>query len=159
MKIIYSLILSIIISASANAQLAVGKQAPDFTLMDTEGNKISLSDFKGKTVLLDFWASWCPNCRKAHPGMIKIYNQFKERGLVVIGVSIDVNKDKWMNAIKKDNLPYLQLNDPKGWEAPSAVNYLVEAIPATFLIDKNGMIVLADANKKNLTEKIDLLLK
>jgi peroxiredoxin len=159
MKIIYSFIFSIIISASANAQLAVGKQAPDFTLMDTAGKTISLSDFKGKTVLLDFWASWCPNCRKAHPGMIKIYNQFKERGLVVIGVSIDVNKDKWMNAIKKDNLPYLQLNDPKGWEAPSAVNYLVEAIPATFLIDKNGIIVLADANKKNLTEKIDLLLK
>ena len=159
MKIIYSLIFSIIISASANAQLAAGKQAPDFNLLDAEGDTVSLSDFKGKTVLLDFWASWCPNCRKAHPGMIKIYNQFKERGLVVIGVCIDVNKDKWMNAIKKDNLPYLQLNDPKGWEAPSAANYLVEAIPATFLIDKNGMIVLADANKKNLTEKIDLLLK
>lgn len=158
MNKIFGLLIFLTTSLSIHAQLSKGNTAPDFSLSDQEGRILRLSDFKGKVVLLDFWASWCPNCRRAHPGMVRLYDQFKERGLVFIGISIDKDKNKWINAIKKDRLSYLQVNDPEGWEAPTAANFGVEAIPATFLIDREGKIILVNGTKSSLSAAIDKLL-
>ena len=91
----------------------LGAQAPDFTQNDTSQNELSLSDFtgKGKYILLDFWASWCGPCRKNNPSLKRIYNNFKNKGLTIVGISLDNAKNKWIGAIKKDSLPWPQISD------------------------------------------------
>lgn len=130
----------------------------DFSLPDMKGDSIRLSSLKGKVFLLDFWASWCVPCRYSNKGLVKLYNKYKQNGFEILSVSLDNNKREWMKAVSKDKITWLQMIDPDGPDAKSAAKWQVDAIPASFLIDKNGDVVAINAEKKELENKIRQLL-
>jgi peroxiredoxin len=141
-------------SFSVQAQVKAGQPAPEIALPNAAGDTIALSSLKGKVVLIDFWASWCRPCRISNPHVVKLYNKYKDKGFEVFGVSIDSKKNDWLRAVKQDKITYTQVIDNGGWNAASAARYGVEGIPATFLLDKDGRIIAADLEGKELENKI-----
>lgn len=136
-------------------RVQVGKDYIDFTLPDTSGNEITFSDYIGDGyVLLDFWASWCNPCRKENPNLVKNYKKYNDQGFEIFGVSLDRNKEAWIKAIKNDNLKWPHASDLKGWNNPTREKYGVMAIPANFLINKEGKIVAKDLRGEELEEKL-----
>lgn len=129
-----------------------GAVAPDFTQNNTEGTPMKLSDLRGKVVLVDFWASWCGPCRRENPNVIKVYEKYKDQGFDVLGVSLDKKKDAWLKAIKKDELPWHQVSDLKGWKNEVAQLYSVSSIPHTLLLDKEGRILARNLRGEQLEE-------
>ncbi len=152
-------VLLLLFCMSARAQVTTGQPAPEITLPDTKGEMVSLSSLRGKVVLLDFWASWCGPCRASIPGVIKLYNKYKEKGFEVFGVSIDSKKKDWLKAIQHDHINYIQVNDNGGWYGKVPERYGINEIPTTMLLNKNGEIVAIDAEGKQLEEKIIELLR
>ena len=144
---------------SLRKSLMIGGKAPEFELSTAAGKVVKLSDFKGKVVLIDFWASWCGPCRQENPHVIALYEKYKGKGFDVFGVSLDDDKEAWLTALKKDGIPYTQVSDLKGWESSIAALYQVEAIPATFLLDKEGKIVAKGLRGEELEMKVAELLK
>jgi len=141
---------------NAHTVTAVGSVAPNFTLKDVNGKSVSLSDYKGKLVLLEFWASWCSPCRAESPNLLKQYAAFKDKGFEILGVSVDSDKAKWLDAIKKDGLTWTQVSDLKGWDNDARKVYGISGVPANFLISPDGKIVgdhlMGEALNKKLTE-------
>lgn len=121
--------------------LTVGSVAPDFAQLTPEGDSLSLSDLRGKVVLVDFWASWCGPCRRENPHVKKIYEKYKDKGFDVLGVSLDKTQRAWVGAIEKDGLPWKHVSDLKGWKNEVAQMYSVKSIPHTILLDQEGKIV------------------
>ncbi|WP_282053371.1 AhpC/TSA family protein [Maribacter luteus] len=136
------------------AEPKIGGQFIDFEMIDLNGNQKKLSELKGKTILLDFWASWCAPCRKENPNLVKTYNKFKSKGFEIFAVSLDENKENWLKAIKNDHLYWYHVNDLKGNGNKASLIYGVEGIPDSFLIDQNGVIVARDLRGKELNEKL-----
>jgi peroxiredoxin len=135
---------------------AVGSYAMDFTQNDTLGNPVSLSSFKGKYVLVDFWASWCGPCRAENPNVVKAFNQYKDKNFTVLGVSLDRPnaKDKWLKAIHDDGLTWTQVSDLKYWDNEVAKQYGIRAIPQNLLIDPQGKIIAKNLSGEDLNEKL-----
>lgn len=141
------------------AKTAVGQPAIDFTQNDVNGKAVSLADFKGKYVLVDFWASWCGPCRAENPNVVKAYNQYKDKGFTVLGVSLDDSGNDWKEAIDKDNLAWTQVSDLKGWKNEAAQKYGVNAIPANYLLNPDGKIIGHNLRGKDLEDKLAEVMK
>ena len=137
----------------------IGGKAPEFTLSSQDNIPVSLASFKGKYVLIDFWASWCGPCRQENPNVVKAFNQFKNKNFTILGVSLDEDKAAWQQAIKKDNLTWQHVSDLKGWNSQVAALYGVKAIPANFLLDTNGKIIAKDLRGEDLVNKLSEILK
>ncbi|HET7118449.1 MAG TPA: TlpA disulfide reductase family protein [Hanamia sp.] len=144
------------------SSVITGVKAPLFSQTDTSGKQLSLSDFtgKGKYIFLDFWASWCGPCREENPALRSIYNDFKNKGLIIIGISLDRSKQPWINAIKKDSLPWPQVSDLKFWGNEIAKAYYVRTIPTNnFLLDPNGIIIARNLNMGELRKMLSGIIK
>ncbi|MDR2907312.1 MAG: redoxin domain-containing protein [Bacteroidales bacterium] len=137
---------------NAAKNVVIGKEAPDFTQNDPNGNPIKLSDFRGKYVLLDFWASWCGPCRQENPNLVKAYAQYKDKGFEILGVSLDEQKRAaaWTEAIEKDGMTWAHVSDLKGWNNEAARMYGIRAVPNSFLIDPNGVIIAKNLRAEEL---------
>lgn len=135
-------------------QFEEGQVAPDFTQDTPEGEPFSLSDLRGKYVLIDFWASWCGPCRRENPNVVRLYDQYKDKGFDILGVSLDNDKSRWLAAIEKDQLTWKHVSDLKGWSNNVAQQYNIRSIPSTILIDPEGKIVAKNLRGTSLEAKL-----
>jgi peroxiredoxin len=139
----------------------VGAYAMDFTQNDTLGKPVSLSDFKGKYVLIDFWASWCGPCRAENPNVVKAFNEYKDKKFTVLGISLDQpgKQQAWLDAIHKDNLTWTHVSDLKFWDNAVAKQYGIRAIPQNLLIDQDGKIIAKNIRGEELNKKLAEVIK
>lgn len=136
----------------------VGKEAPEISLPDTEGKMVSLSSFRGKYVLVDFWASWCGPCRRENPNVVEAFNRFKNKNFTILGVSLDQNKEAWKKAIAADNLKWTHISDLKQWESVVVPVYKISGIPFNVLIDPQGKVVAENLRGNELEQKLTQVL-
>lgn len=164
MKNLRMLILSFAFGFSA---IAIKAQGPipnitdhrlDFTVTDLKGDSIKLSSLKGKVLILDFWASWCGPCRFSNKHLVKLYNKYKDKGLEILSVSLDEEEKDWKKAVTKDKITWVQGIDRGGWDALAAIKWQVDALPASFLVNKNGDVVAINLEKDELEKKLKELL-
>lgn len=137
---------------AAAKPVSIGQPAPDFTIIGIDDKPIKLSDYKGKYVMLDFWASWCMPCRQENPNVVKQYAIYHAKGLNILGISLDQDKSKWQQAITADNLTWTHASDLKNFEGPTEELYHIQAIPSNFIIDPNGIIIAKNVRGADLEE-------
>lgn len=137
---------------------AIGSVAPDFEGISPEGKIIKLSSLKGKHILIDFWASWCMPCRQENPSVVNVYQAYKSKGFDIIGVSLDQEKDKWVEAIAQDNLTWPHVSDLMGWKSKIVAMYGVQGIPQNFLLNEDGVILAKSLRGQELEEKLKEIL-
>jgi len=136
----------------------IGSLAPDFVQNDVSGKPVKLSDFKGKYVLIDFWASWCAPCRQENPNVVKAYNQYKDKNFIIIGVSLDNSKEPWLKAIEKDGLTWTHVSDLKAFDNQVVKQYNVTSVPTNFLVGPDGKIIAHNLRGEALVEKLSQVL-
>ena len=159
----YATILNQLKNQSALAEagatsIAIGQPAPDIALPNPSGKILKLSDLKGKIVLLDFWASWCGPCRRANPAVVQAYNKFNKKGFEIFSVSLDKDRDKWVDAIAQDHLGWdYHVSDLKFWSSQAAQLYKVQAIPQQFLIGRDGKIIASAQAGGSLEAQLEKL--
>jgi thiol-disulfide isomerase/thioredoxin len=154
------------VTDTAVAGLEIGNRAPELAFKSPQGKTITLSEFRGKLVLIDFWASWCMPCRIENPNLVEVYNKYKNasftvgEGFTIYSVSLDTKMESWTNGIEKDGLNWeAHVSDLKGWESAPAAVYQVASIPANFLINGNGIIIAKNLRADALENTIKGLLK
>lgn len=160
-QLIASRIKQKIESSPNKGKIKIGMQAPDFSAPNPEGKQVTLSDIKGKVTIVDFWASWCKPCRIENPNLVKLYDKYHSKGLEIISVSLERGNQKafWIEAIKKDQLNWYNVSNLKFWQDPIAQAYSVNSIPATFILDENGVLIAERLRGAELEAKIKSLLE
>lgn len=146
-------------SRAIQASLKAGATFPDFDAKDLAGQPLSLSKYKGKVVLVDFWATWCGPCRAELPNVVAAYSKYHEKGFDIVGISLDQSEDALKNFLPENKVTWAQYFDGKGWENELARKYGITSIPMTFLLDKEGKIVAKDLRGEALAAELDRLLK
>jgi thiol-disulfide isomerase/thioredoxin len=141
--------MAILSFVSIQAQLKIGDSIPNLQLMNTKNEEILISSFKGKLVLIDFWASWCAPCRKANKKMVQLHATSYNR-IEIIGISLDKDRSKWIAAIEKDKIKYTQLIDPNGFDAKTALIFGVEELPTTYLFNNDGKLIAINPSEEQL---------
>nr|WP_121272295.1 TlpA disulfide reductase family protein [Pedobacter schmidteae] len=139
-----------LVKMSKLKSVQIGQQAPEFTINSVDGKPVKLADFKGKYVMLDFWASWCMPCRQENPNVVKAFNAYKDKNFTVFGISLDKDPVAWKNAIAADKLTWAHASDLKDFESPTARLYAIEAIPSSFIVDPNGKIIAKNLRGEEL---------
>ena len=152
-------VIFILFGFLANAQVKIDQLAPEISLPGLKDTTIHLSSFKGKVVLIDFWASWCAPCRASIPGIKKLYTKYKSQGFEVFAVSLDTKKQDWLKAVAQDKTNYTQVFAKGGFYSPTSDAYGVNQMPNSFLLDKAGKVVAVDLTGDQLENKIKELLK
>lgn len=137
--------------------ITIGGKIVDFSLPDVNKKQKTLYKNLGKYTIIDFWASWCGPCRQENPSIVELYNKYRKKGLKIIGISLDTDQQKWISAIEKDNLTWLQLSNLNGWKEPLLQNFKVTSIPKIIILDKNGIIIAKDLRGEELAKKLDEL--
>jgi thiol-disulfide isomerase/thioredoxin len=156
---LFLFIVTVIIAATVQAQPQPGELAYDINLKTPKGDLLSLDSLAGKVVLIDFWASWCGPCRMSNRQLVKLYSKYKSKGFEILGVSLDREKRDWVKAIAKDKINWPQVIDDRGWEAQTAIDWNVYQIPTSYLINKDGIVVSVNPEKKDLEKALKELLK
>ena len=144
---------------TALKKVAIGAIAPEFSQTDPDGKEIKLSDFRGKYLLIDFWAAWCVPCRQENPNIVAAYNKYKDKNFEILGVSLDQTREAWLAAIEKDGLTWPQVSDIKYWNNEVGRLYSVRSIPQNFLLDPEGKIIATNLRGEKLAAKLEELLK
>lgn len=152
-KIVFAFFLIINI---ATAQINVGDTIPSVTLKNSSNKDVNITSFKGKYVLIDFWASWCAPCRLGNKKLVKLHNEVSSDRIEIIGISIDTDANKWLKAIEKDKIKFTQLIDSKGFDAETAVRFGVDELPSKYLFNQEGILIAKNPSDEEiikLTEK------
>jgi thiol-disulfide isomerase/thioredoxin len=152
--------LQIEVEKKSISEIAVGEPFRDLQLKTPDDKDISISDYagKGKYVLLDFWASWCSPCRIENPNVVALYNEYKDKGFEIVGLSFDQDKEAWIKGIKDDGITWPQMSDIKGWSSIAALKYKVQGIPYTVLLDKEGKVIEVNLRGEALKDKLKTLI-
>jgi peroxiredoxin len=146
-----TLLLSV---TSVNAQIKKDDAYPNIQLQNNKNKTIKLNSYTGKTVLIEFWASWCPYCRIANKDLVKLYDKYKGQNFEIVGISVDIEKAKWLQAIEKDKLKHPQLIDPKGFDAKSVTIFGVKGIPSTYLFNTSGKLIAINPTEAQIIAQI-----
>lgn len=154
----YDLTRQLVNKVNATKRIAIGAIAPGFISTDTTGRRIDLKGYRGKYTFVEFWASWCAPCREESPTLVRLYNEYKDKGFAILSVSIDKNTTQWRNAIRQDGYTWENVCDLNGYGGPVAALYTVTAIPNSFLLDKKGRIIAKNLRGKDLETKLTALM-
>lgn len=146
-------------SSSSSSYPLLNQQAPELSMNDTSGAPVTLSQFKGKYLLVDFWASWCQPCRLENPNVVAVYQKYKDKNFDIVGVSLDSDKKAWVQAIQKDKLTWHHMSDLKQWESAAVSTYQFDGIPFNVLIDPSGKIIAYSLRGSDLENKLAEVLK
>ena len=150
----YYIVIFTIFTLSINAQIKVGDTIPSITLKSSNNKEINITSFKGKYVLIDFWASWCAPCRLGNKKLVKLHNEITSDKIEIIGISIDTDTNKWLKAIEKDKIKFTQLIDSKGFDAETAVQFGVEELPSKYLFNPEGILIAKNPSEEEIIKLI-----
>lgn len=150
------LLLSVVLSYSLTAQIKIGNTLPVITLNDSSNHEVIISTTNQKFTLFDFWGSYCAPCRRANKELVTLNETYANQNFQIIGISLDTDKRKWLKAIEKDKIVYLQLNDPNGFDAATAVRFGVEQLPASFLFDPSGKLIAINPTPQQISNTLNL---
>lgn len=153
----FSLIIILVlfgVTSSIEAQIKISDAIPSIELETNSNQLLKLNQFKGKYILVDFWASWCAPCRIGNRELVKLHNSLASADFEIIGISIDTNKDKWLKAIEKDKIKFTQVIDPNGFDAKAALLFGVEELPSKYLFDKEGVLIMINPTQDEILQLI-----